>query len=89
MAVDEARACRHPHGLKDKLKPNPTQQDALKGILPLKKVSVYIGRRSYELVIEQVISGLQGVSRQTFYAWRNEFLSDAAIIAAQHGIKNF
>ena len=52
MAVDEARACRHPHGLKDKLKPNPTQQDALKGILPLKKVSVYIGRRSYELVIE-------------------------------------
>lgn len=36
MAVDEARACRHPHGLKDKLKPNPTQQDALKGILPLK-----------------------------------------------------
>lgn len=128
MAVDEARACRHPHGLKDELKPNPTQQDALKGILPLKKVSVYIGRRSYELIIEQpeewlaviretyalykdspighvmhkyydkyedrhvqpeVISGLQGVSRQTFYAWRNEFLSDAAIIAAQHGIKKF
>ena len=60
MAVDEARACRHPHGLKDKLKPNPTQQDALKGMLPLKKVSVYIGRRSYELVIEQPEEWLGG-----------------------------
>lgn len=126
LAVDDARARRRPKGLEDKLKPNPTQQDALKGITPLKKVSIYVGKRGYELVIErpeawldviretytlykgspigtamkkhyadcgrvqpEVISGLQGVSRQTFYAWRNEFLSDAALIAAQHGIKNF
>lgn len=126
LAVDDARARRRPRGLEDKLKPNPTQQDALKKITPLKKVSIYVGKRGYELVIEQpeawldviretyalykdspvgaamkkhyadrgrvqpeIISGLQGVSRQTFYTWRNEFLSDAALIAAQHGIKNF
>lgn len=129
-AVGEARTSRRPLGLKDKLKPNPTQQDALKELVVLQKVSIHIGRgrHSFELTISQpeewlaviretyalykdssigqvmhkyyenydgrhvqpeVISGLQGVSRQTFYAWRNEFLSDAAIIAAQHGIKNF
>ena len=57
MAVDEARACRHPHGLKDKLKPNPTQQDALKGILPLKKVSVSSAVAATSLLLSSRRSG--------------------------------
>lgn len=127
-AVDEKRTSLHPPALKDKLKPNPTQEDGLKKLVTLKNISITIGKRDYELVIEQpeewlaviretyalykdspigavmkkyyndydknhvrpeVVSGLQGVSRQTFYAWRNEFLTDAAIIAVQCGIKNF
>lgn len=127
QAVEDTYTALHIPLLKDKMKPNPTQDEGLKKLIPLKNVNIYVGRRGYELTIEQpeewlaviretyalykdspigaimckyyknfekrhvqpeVISGLQGVSRQTFYAWRNEFLGDAAIIAAQHGIKN-
>lgn len=57
MAVDEARACRHPHGLKDKLKPNPTQQDALKGILPLKRLAYTLAAEAMSLSLSSRRSG--------------------------------
>ncbi len=123
-AVDEARV-KKKYGLKDELKPNPTQEEALRHALPVDTITIRIGSRGYKLTIQHpdiwlkvvdetyklhsstpigdimrvyydsfdtyprrpdVISGLKGISRSTFYAWRSEFLSDAVLIAAKKGL---
>ena len=123
-AVDEARV-KKKYGLKDELKPNPTQEEALLHAIPVDSVTIRVGSRDYKLTIRHpgewlqvveatyslhsttpigdimkayydsydtyprrpdVISGLKGISRSTFYAWRQEFLSDAVLIAARKGI---
>lgn len=35
-----------------------------------------------------VISGLMGISRETYYRWENEFLDDAVFLAGKAGLYN-
>lgn len=123
-AVEEARTKKR-YGLRDELKANPTQEHALQHCVPIKSVTIRVGRRGYELTVHEpekwlqvvnetywiyentlvgdimqayydsfdtyprkpdVISGLRGISRSTFYAWRSEFLEDAVLIASRHGL---
>lgn len=123
-AVADARAKKR-YGLRDELKANPTQEQALQHCVPIKSVTIRVGRRGYELTVcepeawlqvvdetywiyentligdimqayydsfdtyprkPDVISGLRGISRSTFYAWRSEFLEDAVLIASKYGL---
>lgn len=123
-AVDEARN-KKKYGLKDELKPNPTQEEALQHALPIDSVTIRVGSRDFKLTIQHpeewldvvestyklyagtligdimqayydsydtyprrpdVLSGLKGISRSTFYSWRSEFLSDAVLLATKKGL---